>query len=59
MVHKIYSLYLTYTFIDILAIRYENELPKWMDLDPRTRQLLVDGISINSGYNTKVSLIFA
>ena len=30
------------------------EAPQWDNLDRKTRELLVEGISINSGYNTKV-----
>lgn len=31
-------------------------MPKFENLDEKTRQLLIEGISVNSGYNSKVVL---
>ncbi|KAL3102112.1 hypothetical protein niasHS_003521 [Heterodera schachtii] len=35
---------------------FKENSPSWADLDLRTRDLLVEGISVNSGYNTQVML---
>ena len=39
----------------ILEQFYRKTLPKWLSLEDRTRDLLVQGISINTGYNTNVA----
>lgn len=33
---------------------YREIMPSWDELDERTRELLINGISINSGYNSQV-----
>ncbi|KAI6176344.1 Calcium-transporting ATPase [Aphelenchoides bicaudatus] len=33
---------------------YRENQPTWSELDPKTRELLVEGISINSGYNSQI-----
>uniref|UniRef100_A0A183CCV9 Calcium-transporting ATPase n=1 Tax=Globodera pallida TaxID=36090 RepID=A0A183CCV9_GLOPA len=35
---------------------YKDKSPSWAELDLRTRDILVEGISVNSGYNTQVML---
>ncbi|CAK5042061.1 unnamed protein product [Meloidogyne enterolobii] len=35
---------------------YREISPSWSELDKKTREILVEGISVNSGYNTQVLL---
>ncbi|KAF7637879.1 Calcium-transporting ATPase [Meloidogyne graminicola] len=35
---------------------YKEISPNWLELDKKTREILIEGISVNSGYNTQVLL---
>jgi P-type Ca2+ transporter type 2B len=40
-----------------LSDRFYKEIsPSWAELDKPTRELLIEGISVNSGYNSQVLL---
>lgn len=40
----------------ILGKFYKDCIPKFEQLNEETRQLLIEGISVNSGYNSQVLL---